>query len=97
MRATTVHQSFVPPTSIAIPLLPIDRDATVAAEALLGLISEATADVEFVQEEGYTNDELIVGLIDSLSIGDSDDESMEDPAGDATDGNGADGDKADGD
>jgi hypothetical protein len=36
-------------------------------------------------------------LIDSLSIGDSNDESMEDPAGDAADGNGADGDKADGD
>jgi hypothetical protein len=36
-------------------------------------------------------------LIDSLSIGDSDDESMEDPAGDAADGNGADGDEADGD
>jgi hypothetical protein len=40
---------------------------------------------------------LIVGLIDSLSIGNSDDESMENPGGDAADGNGADGDKADGD
>jgi hypothetical protein len=40
---------------------------------------------------------LIVGLIDSLSTGDSDGESMEDPAGDVTDGNGADGDEADGD
>jgi hypothetical protein len=36
-------------------------------------------------------------LIDSLSIGDSDNESMEDPAGDAAVGNGADGDEADGD
>ena len=60
----------------------VDRDATVhllltaattaraqqiAAEALLGLVPEATADVEFVQEEGTANDELIVGLIDSLS------------------------------
>ncbi len=40
---------------------------------------------------------MIVGLIDSLSIGDSDDESMEDPVGEAADSNGADGDKADGD
>ena len=36
-------------------------------------------------------------MIDSLSIGDSDGESMEDPAGDVADGNGADGDEADGD
>jgi hypothetical protein len=35
-------------------------------------------------------------LIDTLSIGDSDNESMEDPAGDAADGNGADGDETDG-
>jgi len=69
----------------------------IAAEALLGLVLEATANVEFVQEEGTANDDLIVGLIDSLSIGDSDNESMEDPAGDAADGNGADGDEADGD
>jgi hypothetical protein len=68
-----------------------------AAEALLGLVPEATAKVEFVQEEGAADDELIVGLIDSLLIGDSDDKSMEDPVGDAADGNGADGDKADGD
>jgi hypothetical protein len=67
-----------------------------AAEAFLGLVPEATAKVEFVQEEGAADDELIVGLIDSLSIGDSDDKSMEDPAGDAADGNGADGDEADG-
>ena len=90
----------------------VDRDATVllsstaaatartqqiAAEALLGLVPEATADVEFVEEEGTVNDELIVGLIDSLSIGDSDNKSMEDPAGDAAVGNGADGEEADGD
>ena len=68
-----------------------------AAEALLGLVPEATANVEFVQGEGTADDELIVGLIDSLSIGDSNNKSMEDPAGDAADGNGADGDKADGD
>ena len=36
-------------------------------------------------------------MIDSLSIGDSYGESMEDPAGDAAGGNGADGDEADGD
>jgi hypothetical protein len=58
-----------------------------AAVALLGLFQEGTAD-----------DELIVGL-DSLSIGDADDNSMEDPLtdGDATDGNAADGNAADGD
>ncbi len=69
----------------------------IAAEALLGLVPEATTNVEFVQEEGAADDKLIVGLIDSLSIGDSDDESMEDPAGDAADGNGADGNETDGD
>jgi hypothetical protein len=69
----------------------------IATEALLGLVPEATTDIEFVQEEGSADNELIVGLIDSLSIGDSDDESMEDPAGDTADGNGADGDEADGD
>ena len=73
------------------------RTQQIAAEALLGLVPEATADVEFVEEEGTVNDELIVGLIDSLSIGDSDDKSMEDPAGDAAVGNGADGEEADGD
>ena len=40
---------------------------------------------------------MIVGLIDSFSIGDSNDKSMEDPAGEAADSNGVDGDKADGD
>ena len=40
---------------------------------------------------------MIVGLIDSFSIGDSNDKSMEDPAGEAADSNGANGDKADGD
>jgi hypothetical protein len=73
------------------------RAQQIAAEALLGLVPEATADVELVEEEGTVDDELIVGLIDSLSIGDSDNESMEDPAGDAAVGNGADGDEADGD
>jgi hypothetical protein len=68
----------------------------IAAAALLGLVPEATANVEFIQEEGTADNELIVGLIDSLSIGNSDNESMEDPAGDAADGNGADGDEADG-
>jgi hypothetical protein len=56
-------------------------------EALLGLF-----------QEGTPNDEsLIVGL-DSLSIGDTDDNSMEDPLadGDAADGNATDGDAADG-
>ena len=72
------------------------RAHQIAAEALPGLVPEATADVEFLQEEDTADDELIVGLIDSLSIGDSKDKSMEDPAGDAADGNGADGDKADG-
>jgi len=58
-----------------------------AAVALLGLFQEGTA-----------NDELIVGL-DSLSIGNADDNSMKDPLadGDATDGNATDGDAADGD
>jgi len=75
------------------------RAQQIAAEALLGLVPEATADIdiEFVEEEGTVDDELIVGLIDSLSIGDSNDKSMEDPAGDAAVGNGADGDEADGD
>jgi hypothetical protein len=101
----------VPPTSILILPPPINCDASIylaltaattacahqiAAEALLGLIPEATADVEFIQEEGTANNELIVGLIDSLSIGDSNNKSMEDPAGNAADGNGADGNKADG-
>ena len=64
--ATAVHQLFVLPISIAIPPPPIDRDDAVdlaltaattahahqiAAEALPSLISEATADVKFVQEE----------------------------------------------
>ncbi len=99
-------------TSIPIPLPPIDHATAVhlastaattahayqiATEALLGLIPEATTNVEFVQEEGTADGELIVGLIDFLSIGDSDDESMEDPVGDAADGNGADGDEVDGD
>jgi len=66
-------------------------------EALLGLVPEASPNVEFIQEVGTASDELIVGLIDSFSIGDSDGESMEDPAGDAADGNGADGNEADGD
>jgi hypothetical protein len=84
----------VPPTSIAIPPPPINRDAAVhlsltaattahahqiAAEALLGLVLGVTTDVELVQEEGTADDELIVGLIDSLFIGDSNDKSMEDP------------------
>jgi len=58
-----------------------------AAVALLDLFQEGTAE-----------DELIVGL-DSLSIGDADDNSMEDQLadGDATDGNVIDGDTADGD
>jgi hypothetical protein len=58
-----------------------------AAVALLGLFQEGTA-----------NDELIVGL-DSLSIGEADENSMEDPLadGDETDGNATDGDAADGD
>ena len=58
-----------------------------AAVALLGLFQKGTAD-----------DELIVGF-DSLSIGNSDDISMEDTLadGDATDGNATDGDTADGD
>ena len=43
------------------------RTHQIATEALLGLVSEATADIEFVQEEGTADDELIVGLIDSLS------------------------------
>ena len=102
----------MPLTSILIPLSPIDHAVAVhlvstaattahahqiAAEALLGLVPETTANVEFIQEEGTANVELIVGLIDSLSIGDSNDESMEDPAGDTADGYGADGDEADGD
>ena len=55
--------------------------------ALLGLFQEGTAD-----------DELIVGLV-SLSIGDDDDNSMQDPLadGDVTDGNTTDVDTADGD
>jgi hypothetical protein len=59
-----------------------------AAEALLGLFQESTPD----------NESLIVGL-DSLSIGDADDNSMEDPLadGNAADGNATDGDMADGD
>jgi hypothetical protein len=73
------------------------RAHQIAVEALLGLVPEATANVEFVQEEGTADDELIVGFIDSLSIGDSDNKSMEDPAGNAADGNGADGGEADGD
>jgi hypothetical protein len=112
VRAAAIHRSFAPPISIVIPPPPINHDAAVhlsltvattarvhqiAAEALLGLVPEATADVEFVQEEGSADDELIVGLIDSLSIGDSDDKSMEDPVGDVADGNGADGNEADGD
>jgi hypothetical protein len=58
-----------------------------AAVALLGLFQEGTAD-----------DELIVGLV-SLSIGDDDDNSMQDPLadGDVTDGNTTDVDTADGD
>ena len=58
-----------------------------AAVTLLGLFQEST-----------TDDELIVGL-DSLSIGNANDYSMEDPLadGDATDGNATDGDAADGD
>jgi hypothetical protein len=98
-------------TSILIPLPPIDHAVAVhlvstaattahahqiAAEAFLGLVPEATANVEFIQEEGAADVKLIVGLIDSLSIGDSDDESMEDSAGDTADGYGADGDEADG-
>jgi len=49
-------------------------------------------------QEGTAEDELIVGL-DSLSIGDADDNSMEDQLadGNATDGNATDGDAADGD
>ena len=49
-------------------------------------------------QEGTAEDELIVGL-DSLSIGNADDNSMEDQLadGDATDGNATDGDAADGD
>jgi len=49
-------------------------------------------------QEGTVKDELIVGL-DSLSIGDADDNIMEDQLadGDATDGNATDGDTADGD
>ena len=49
-------------------------------------------------QEGTAEDELIVGLV-SLSIGDADDNSMEDQLadGDATDGNATDGDAADGD
>jgi len=49
-------------------------------------------------QEGAAEDELIVGL-DSLSIGNADDNSMKDPLadGDATDGNATDGDAADGD
>jgi hypothetical protein len=58
-----------------------------ATEALLGLFQKGTAKNELV---------VIVGL-DSLSIGDTDDDSMEDPAadGDAADGNTADGDMED--
>ena len=100
----------MPLTSIPIPLPPIDHATAVhlastaattahayqiAAEALLGLIPEATAKVEFAQEEGAADDELIVGLVDSLLIGNSNDESMEDPAGDAADDNGADGNRED--
>jgi len=49
-------------------------------------------------QEGTTKDELTVGL-DSLSIGDADDNSLEDQLadGDAADGNATDGDAADGD
>ena len=49
-------------------------------------------------QEGTAEDELIVGL-DSLSIGDADDNSMEDQLadGNAIDGNAKDGDVADGD
>ncbi len=50
-----------------------------------------------IHKKMAADDELIVGL-DSLSIGDADDNSMEDTLtdGDATDGNAADGNAADG-
>ena len=64
--ATAIHQSFMLPTSIAIPPPPIDCDDAIdlaltaattahahqiAPEALPGLVPEATADVKFIQEE----------------------------------------------
>jgi hypothetical protein len=73
-RATTVHLASTAVTT---------GNHQIAAEALLGLVQEGTA-----------NYELIVGL-----VGNSNDESMEDPAadGDTADGNAADGNEADGD
>ncbi len=72
-RATTVHLASTALTT---------GNHRIAAEALLGLVQEGTADYE-----------LIFGL-----IGGSDNRSMKDPAadGNVADGNAADGNEADG-
>jgi len=85
-RVAVVHRERVAAVHLA-PTATTTGDHQNAAVALLNLFQEGTAE-----------DELIVGL-DSLSIGDVDDNSMEDQLvdGNSTDGKATDGDAADGD
>jgi hypothetical protein len=85
-RAAIVHRDRAAAVHLASTAT-TTGDHQYATVALLSLFQEGTAD-----------DELIVGL-DSLSIGDADDNSMEDPFsdGDATDGHAPDGHAPDGD